>query len=270
MEKETADSYQQRQFRRLGMQEAYTDEVRKALAGGVTFLERPYKTVYDGDRVDATVRLKRDHEKERYNIVRLDMQLQKAGEQNKIGQTFFISPVKKVQDESGDTVYHQSKVTLKEGYNLLSGRPVHKQIIDPANKLRDAWLQLDLTTKIGGNYRMEAHINEGFNLDNVLNQYAITEKFRSSLVKSLNRGNLQLATFVPEAGKEEKLYVSPDIKNAGLFIYNTDKKLVPVEEQLRQGLVSPELGERLLQAAQLKPEQKQAVAKDHKKKPKIR
>lgn len=77
-----------------------------------------------------------------------------------------------MQDESGNIVYHQNKVTLKEGYNLLSGRRVHKQIINPAGKLRDAWLRLDLTAKAGPdeNYLTETHVNEGFNLDNVLNQ----------------------------------------------------------------------------------------------------
>ena len=58
-----------------------------------------------------------------------------------------------------------------------------------------------------GNYELKQyHSNYGFELENVLAKYSIKElmndQYKQSLIESLQRGNLQKATFVDQNGKE--------------------------------------------------------------------
>ncbi|ANI88274.1 hypothetical protein A9P82_02510 [Arachidicoccus ginsenosidimutans] len=161
---------------------------------------------------------------------------------------------------------------MKEGYNLLSGRPVHKQLVSKEGRPFEAWVKLDMKSKLAnGNYETNFFTDKyGFSLEKTLKEYPIKElsntKYTISLIESLHRGNLQSATFVQKDGTEEKLFISPNIKMSSLNVYDENKKLIPVQQLVETNLISKDSGERLLQSEKQRQEQKQDITDEHKQK----
>ena len=128
------------------------------------------------------------------------------------------------------TFYPDKGITLKEGYNMLDGRAVHKTLTTKEDEKYIAWLQLDFkNTTESGNYKInQYHQNYGFDLDKTLSKYPIkeldNETYKANLIRSLERGNLQSATFQLN-GKEERIYLTPNpnFKSLNAFDSNLNK-----------------------------------------------
>src|SRR5215204_382172 len=92
-------------------------------------------------------------------------------------------------------------ITLKEGFNLLEGRAVHKELTDKQGQKYSVWLQLDVKAiDRDGNYKLhQYHRNYGYNLEETLSRYPIRElkqlEPKERLLYSLEKGNVQAATF---------------------------------------------------------------------------
>lgn len=130
-----------------------------------------------------------------------------------------------VQDKS-QTFYVKlgAGVTAKEAYNLLSGRPVHKELTNKEKQPYKAWLQMDFKEREdNGNFKLKQfHQNYGFDLPEVLGKYPIKELTDSNgkinLLRGLERGNIQPATFLKEGGEQKVLLVAnPQFKNILVF-----------------------------------------------------
>lgn len=269
-----ADEFHVKQFRRIGMSEAYDDEMKKQMTQGVPEIFVRMHKAYDGDKVEADIYLKKIPDHDTYEIKKFELSLQKEGQENKISQTFYIGGLKQIHNDDGNVAYRQNRYTLKEGYNLLSGRPVHKELVNKDGAPYDAWVKLDFKNKLpNGNYETNFFTkNYGYNLEKVLKEYPVKEltnpKYAESLTESLRRGNLQSATFMQKDGSEEKLFISPNIKMGSLNVYDENKKLIPTEQLAERNLISKELGERLsFQEEKLL--QKQDITKEHKQHQKI-
>jgi hypothetical protein len=128
---------------------------------------------------------------------------------------------------------------LKEGYNLLDGRAVHKTLTNKQDEKYNAWLLLDFKNVTqSGNYQIKQfHQNYGFDLENTLSKYPIkeleNEKYKEALIKSLERGNLQSATFQMN-GKEEKIYITPNLTFKTLGAYNSDMQKISLSELMQK------------------------------------
>ena len=115
-------------------------------------------------------------------------------------------------------------VTLKEAYNLMKRRAIHKEITPREGEKYKAWIQLNFDeTDDYGNYKFRIfHQNYGFDLRETLAGYPIRElenvESAQSLVRSLERGNMQSVTLMVE-GKEEKMFIeaSPQYKSLNLY-----------------------------------------------------
>lgn len=266
------EEYNKKQFMRLGMNEFYDNEMKNQLKQGApdVFLRMPKE--FDGDKVQADIYLKKQQDGEKYDIKKFELELQKSGQDNKISQMFYIGDLKKIHTDEGNVTYRQNRYTLKEGYNLLSGRPVHKELVNKDGQPYEAWVKLDFKNKIeNGNYMTNFYTkNYGFDLEKTLKEYPIkelqSEKYTVSLMESLQRGNLQSVTFVQKDGTEEKLFISPNIKMSSLNVYDETKKLIPLQQLVERNLISKELGEKLLQSEKIRQEQKQDVTEEHKQK----
>lgn len=89
-----------------------------------------------------------------------------------------------------------------------------------------------------GNYQIKQyHQNYGYNLEKTLSKYPITElqneKFKESLIRSLERGNLQSATFIVN-GKEEKIYISANPAFKSLNAYSSDMQKISLTELMQK------------------------------------
>ena len=153
---------------------------------------------------------KRSNETDMYFFNKYDVAVKNEKEGQEMAQTFYIN--------------QGHGVTLKEAYNLLNGRAVHKQLDNKEGEKYTAWIKLDFSEKdTQGNFkRQQFHENYGYNVVDALSKYPIKElldeKQKEELVKSLQKGNAQVVTF-EKNGKSEKLYVeaNPQFKSVNVY-----------------------------------------------------
>ena len=181
---------------------------------------------YGTDKVSATLHFKKSPESDMFFFNKYDLELKKENQQDALKQTF----------------YPDKGITLKEGYNMLDGRAVHKTLNTKEDEKYTAWLQLDFkNTTESGNYKInQYHQNYGFDLEKTLSKYPIkelnNEQYKANLIRSLERGNLQSATLQVN-GKEEKIYLAanPNFKSLNAFDSNMNKiKLSDVLQKQEQ------------------------------------
>ena len=249
--------FNETQLKRSGFAEAFTPELVQKMKDGVPVIQHNFKKEYDGDKVDATLHLKKSATSDVYFLNKYDLQLQKAGQDDPVKQTFYIGS-KKPSDEDGQKHQQQKQdkgYTLKEAYNLLAGRPVFKTLVSKQGEEYEAWAKINFQNKLeNGNYEMKKYSQGyGFDLENVLGKYAIkelgNEKYKESLIDSLHRGNLQKATFVGADGKEEKLYVSPNITFGAINVYDENKQRLSTTALADKQYIGKEFSESLIQRA---------------------
>ncbi|MFY0255307.1 hypothetical protein ACDQ55_15275 [Chitinophaga sp. 30R24] len=233
-------SFTEGQFMRLGVKEAYNTQLIEQMKNSVPFIEHHFSKEYEGGNTETIFHLKKSASSDNYFINKFDMSLQKIGSDKTLKQTFYINN-KKPNNEDETQKEKVDNYTYKMAYNFLSGRPVHLNN-------NQAWEQIKPDVKLeNGNYATQRYDkNYGFNLDNVVDNYSLAnQKYKPSLVESLNRGNLQKEKFLDKEGNIQEYFVSPSIKTGSLILYDQDKKVVPLETQIEKQIISKELGERL-------------------------
>ncbi len=121
----------------------------------------------------------------------------------------------------------ENNITLKEGYNLLSGRSVNKDLVNQEGKTYNAWLKLDFKqTDQAGNFKLQQyHQKYGFELDQALQKYPIKElenaSDRGRLFESLKKGNRQSVTFSIN-GADQKRYIEANPQFKSITVFNSN------------------------------------------------
>jgi hypothetical protein len=260
---ERALSFNENQLKRTGFAEAFTPELKVKMEQGLPEIQHSFKKEYEGDRVETILHLKKSATSDFYFLNKFDLQLQKEGQANAIKQTFYLTQrTRGNEEENGSKQRLENKYTLKEGYNLLAGRPVFKDLVNQEGHDYQAWVKLNFKNTLGsGNYEMKQyHTNYGFDLEKTLGHYPIKElanqQYKQSLMDSLERGNLQKATFVGPDGKEEKLFISPNITLGALNVYDQNKQRLPTETLVEKQYIGKELAEKLTERVAQQQQQK--------------
>lgn len=210
------------QLKRMGFGDTLNDELRNNIAKQNAEFTLGMQNSYGTDNVQATLHFKKSDESDMYFFNKYDLQLKKENNENTIQQTF----------------YPNKHITLKEGYNLLDGRAVHKTLTNKENEKYAAWLQLDFKNNTeSGNYQLKQyHHNYGFDLAKTLAKYPIkeleNEKFKENLIRSLERGNLQSTTFMIN-GKEEKIYLTPNVAFKALTAFDAGMKKIRLSDLMQ-------------------------------------
>ncbi|MBN8880526.1 MAG: hypothetical protein J0I32_23485 [Sphingobacteriales bacterium] len=276
------------QVKRVGMLESFTPELKEAMLRGDAQIRHPFRKEYERELVNKegkkeTVKdavnieqyWKKSSTTDNYFLNKFDAELQKAGKDQTVKQTFYLSGkkgVKNAGDESENRQDNkqenkpQTRYTLKESYNLLSGRPVYKELTNSKGEEFKAWVQLDLRDKLpNGNHKMKMYNeNYGFKLDDVVRLYPIKDllnpDFKKRLMESLERGNLQKVTFVGKDKKQETVYISPSITNGSLNLYGEDGKRIPLETQAQKEWITKDFAKE--QKVRFEQKNKQANAQD--------
>jgi hypothetical protein len=231
-------SFNEGQYKRLGLLAAYTEEVKAQMENGVPLLQAPLSTEFDGSKIDATIFSKKSATSDFYFINKFEMSVQIPGREEANKQTFFVNNQKQENEGVPDNY------TLKKASNFLHGRPVY-------HEGSQSWEQIDFNKKLdNGNYaKNRFDKNYGFDLRKVVAGYSIkeraNEKQMDRLVQSIERGNLQKVKFVDGQGRVEELYVSPSLKTSSLTLYDQEKKAISLDVQIEKQYISKELGEKL-------------------------
>jgi len=243
--------YLTEQLKRTGFEDTLNEELRKNMEKQNPEFTLNMEKSYGTDNVKATLHFKKSDESDMFFFNRYDLQLKKENSDEAVKQTF----------------YPNKSITLKEGYNLLDGRAVHKTLTNKEGEKYQAWLELDFKNNTqSGNYQLkQLHHNYGFDLEKTLSKYPIKElqnqKFKESLIRSLERGNLQSATFLIN-GKEEKIFLTPNVAFKALGAFDDKMQKISLSGLLQKNKQEQTTKSEQKQDIKESPQLKKAPAKD--------
>lgn len=213
--------YLKEQLKNTGFGETLNAELANKITDAPAEFQMLHNKEFGKDTVQATLHFKKGADSDMYFFNRYQLQLANGKNENATRQTFYINK--------------GSSITLKEGYNLLAGRAVHKTLTNKEGEKYGAWLQLDFknTTSNGNFETKQFHQNYGYDIEKVLGKYPVKEladeQSRKQLLSSLERGNLQAATFQVD-GKEERLFITANPEYKTLMAYNSANQKVSLRE----------------------------------------
>ncbi|GEM66565.1 hypothetical protein SMI01S_01710 [Sphingobacterium mizutaii NBRC 14946 = DSM 11724] len=187
------------------------DALRSKMAKDKQEFQLQYRGQIDSEPVRAELHFSRSRQTDRYyfNSFRVELPQNSA----------------RVTGSRRFQVNGSNRFTLKEAYNLLNGRSVHKELTNVQGERYRAWFQLDgKTLDIQGNHKLlQFHENYGYDIENQLGRFPIMElreeQSKKRLLESLGRGNRQLVTFELSSGPH-KLYVEALPRFKAVCIYN--------------------------------------------------
>ncbi len=227
--------YLKTNIRNHGFGETLGPALEEKLKSGAAEFTLPYKTEVNKQDIDATLYFKKSDTTDMYFFNKYDTRM-KTERDETMAQTFYIN--------------NGWGVTLKEAYNLLNGRAVHKELTPKEGEKYQAWIQLDFSVKdTNGNYeRKQYHQNYGYDLKEALSFYPIKEMVKESemkdLVRSLERGNVQMVT-LETPGKDIKVFIEANPKYKSITVYDNKMKRLGQEQResvMRRPQVKEEKG----------------------------
>gem|GEM_PF-486433 len=199
----------------LGFGEKLFPELEKNIEQGLPEFQMKISTEFHNDKIGAELHFKKSETNDMYFLNRYDATLEKS-DGKKLSQPFYLNK--------------GNGVTIKEAYNLLNGRAVNKDLTNQRGEKYNAWIQLDLSHKNekGSYVQQPFHKNYGYDLEQSLSKFSIKElndsHQKDTLLKSLQKGNLQSVTFELN-GKEQKMLIAANPKLKTINVYDSNMKL---------------------------------------------
>ncbi|MCF0055184.1 hypothetical protein [Dyadobacter sp. CY356] len=205
--------YLKNQLKYTGFGENLADELKENMASQKNQFVLVHQARYGNDQLTASLRFTRSMQSELYFFNSYKATLHKA-DQCGPSQVFYIGK-------------QGSNITLKEAFNLLSGRSVHKDMTTRQGNLYQAWLQLDFKQTLpNGNFKMLQYgKNYGYDLFESLKKLPIDEirvqAQRVRILDSLKKGNaVQVTLSGPAAGQKVFIEANPQFK--AIIIYDSN------------------------------------------------
>jgi len=203
--------YLKDQVKFTGFGDALESELKEKLLKQTPEFQILHTAKFGNDTADATLHFKKSDQSDMYFFNRYKVSLKQEQGNDLVDQTFYINK--------------GNNITLKEGYNLMSGRSINKDLTNKEGQVYNAWMQMDFKeTDASGNYKMKHyHQNYGYDLEKVLANHPIkeltNEQDKTRLIDSLNKGNRQSVTFV-ENGNEQKHFIEANPKFKSINVYD--------------------------------------------------
>jgi hypothetical protein len=209
--------YLKDQVKFTGFGDALENQLRESMQKQSPEFQLSHRVKFGSDAADATLHFKKSEQGEMYFFNKYNLSLKQEQSQQEIHQTFYINK--------------GNNITLKEAYNLMSGRSVNKDLTNKEGQVYNAWMQMDFKQTDGtGNYKMNHyHHNYGYDLEKELAKHPIrelsNEQDKTRLIESLNKGNRQSVAFV-ENGIEQKFFIEANPKFKSINVYDGNKQQV--------------------------------------------
>jgi len=201
------------------------------------YLIRLSQAGFGNDSTVAALQFKKSNERDMYFFNNYNLSVKNDQHPDPLKQTFYISN-------------KEDNITLKEAYNLMSGRAVHKELTPKEGEKYKAWIQLDFKEMDKhDNYKMKQfHQNYGYDLAATLAKHPIKEladgQDKTRLLESLQRGNRQSVT-ININGQEKKVFIEAAPQFKSLNFYNSNQQRLKTdrlyESNLRQQSVKQEV-----------------------------
>lgn len=210
------------QVKFTGFGEALDSELKNQMQRGVPEFQLNHNTTFGKDIATATLHFKKSEQSDMYFFNKYDLTLKPENSADTAKQTFYIGK--------------KNNITLKEGYNLMSGRAVNKDLASREGQIYNAWLQMDFKeTDKNGNYPLKQfHQNYGFDLEKVLAKHPIkelaNEQEKTKLIESLQKGNRQAVTFLQD-GTEQRMFIEANPRFKSVNVYDSAMQRVQSHSQ---------------------------------------
>ncbi|MBS1915571.1 MAG: hypothetical protein JST87_04790 [Bacteroidetes bacterium] len=242
--------YLAKQLKYTGFGEELQRDLREKMSEGQASFNLAQQFKFGETEVSAMLQFKKSEQSDMYFFNRYFLQLPGEKKEEALAQSFRID--------------RENNITLKEGFNLLQGRAVYKELQPKEGEKYHAWLQLNFKeSNEYGDFKMKQfHDNYGYRITDTLARYPIKELENSqsseSLLKSLERGNRQQVTMIQD-GKETKMFIEANPQFKSLNVYNA--------EGLRENVQAQKLlqGEKQSEKQSEKLQQKEGMAEGEKK-----
>lgn len=209
--------YLQKQIKYTGFGDDHAAELKQQIETGNPTFSLQHNAAYGKDEVNVTLNFKRPENSDMYFFNNYLAQLKKGNDADVVNQMFYISN-------------KAENITLKEAYNMLDGRAVHKELSNKEGENYKAWVQLDFKeTNVHGNFEVKKYTtNYGYDLEKELAKHPIEElkvpTTKERLMASLERGNRQSVTL----GPDRNVFIEAAPKWKSLNFYDEHmKKLMP-------------------------------------------
>lgn len=209
--------YLRDQVKYTGFGEGLENDLKQKIQEGNPEFKLAYETKYGNDTVSATLNFSQSKQSDMYFFNSYQVNVQKENSAETMEQTFYINK--------------GNNITLKEAYNLMEGRSVNKDLTNKEGQVYNAWIQMDFKqSDDNGNFKLKHyHQNYGYDLEAVLSKHPIrelsNEEYKSNLMDSLKKGNLQSATFQSN-GAEQKQYIEANPQFKTINIYDNSMRRV--------------------------------------------
>ena len=208
--------YLRDQVKYTGFGEGLENDLKQKIQEGKPEFKLDFKTKYGNDKVNATLNFSQSKQSDMYFFNSYQVNVQKENAAETMTQTFYINK--------------GNNITLKEAYNLMEGRSVNKDLTNKEGQVYNAWIQMDFKqSEDNGNFKLKHyHQNYGYDLETALSKHPIrelsNEEYKSNLLDSLKKGNLQSATFRIN-GTDEKHYIeaNPQFKTVNIYDSNMQR-----------------------------------------------
>ena len=167
-----------KQLQQSGFGEEIKNELKEKIELQVPEFVLFHQTNFGNDHLTAELHFRKSAESDMYFFNRVDMSVKNENQSESLKQSF----------------YANNNISPTDGYNLIQGRAVYKEMTGKEGNKYNAWLQLNFKeTDQYGNFKMKQfHDNYGFDLKATLEKYEVKElpstENKMSLIESLQRG----------------------------------------------------------------------------------
>ncbi|WP_018615685.1 hypothetical protein [Segetibacter koreensis] len=222
---QTNFDYLKDQVKFTGFGEALENELKERIAKQSPEFAILHTAKFRNDTADATLHFKKSEQSDMYFFNKYDLRMKKEKSADSIQQSFYINK--------------GNNITLKEAYNLMSGRSVNKDLMNKEGQVYNAWMQMDFKeTDASGNFKIKHyHQNYGYDLEKVLSNHPIkelsNEQDKSRLIDSLNKGNRQSVTFTDDR-REVKCFIEANPQFKSINVYDASMHRVVNKQSKRE------------------------------------
>ncbi len=209
--------YLRDQVKYTGFGEGLEESLKEKLSKQSPDFTLTHTAQYGNDIASSSLQFSKSKQSDMYFFNSYKVNLQRENVPDSMEQTFYINK--------------GNNITLKEAYNLMSGRAVNKDLTKKNGELYNAWIQFDFKqADNNGNYKLKQyHQNYGYDLDAMLSKHTIkelgNEEYKSNLMDSLKKGNRQSATVLKD-GTEQKIFIEANPRYKSINIYNSSMQRI--------------------------------------------
>jgi len=184
--------------------------LKKELEKGDPEFQIIYEKPFTEDLTTVTLYFRKSDRSELYFFTRFEVEMNSENIQETVRQSFHV--------------HKDHHYTLREAYNLLSGRAVHKNFVSTQGMRYNVWVQLDFSQKDKwNNFKYERFYRQyGFNLNAEVEKYPFLElesqEQKKLLLASLQKGDRRTVTLMQgEFSKTCFLEANPKFKSLKIF-----------------------------------------------------